>query len=329
MASPVPKPVSAALGLVPAVLSGVRSLPGKAVQLPVIAVSSALSGIDLAKREYDDLSQRGERLVARLRGASFDELEDRFEDRLQGTPVAGLYDKVEDALEDATDAVAKVTSRAAKTAGNGLTGAASTVETVADIVKGDPAGAARNAGDALIDAAAHAKDRVDANDAVREAVSGDAVQDTLPEAEQPKGEPTPKATEPDSTRVDTAATPAVVQAVEKVAGNTPAPARDDLPLADYDSMTLGSLRGRLRSLDMDQLVQLRAYEKSHADRLPVVTMLDNRIAKLAAGDAKPTGNTPDEPSAKASAPVKPPKKVGKTAAAKTDNSPPHSKVRMT
>ena len=328
MASPVPKPVSAALGIVPAVLNGVRSLPGKAVQLPVIAVSSALSGIDLAKREYNDLSERGERLVARLRGASFDELEDRFEDRLQGTPVAGLYDRVEDALEDATEAVGKVTSRAAKSAGNGLSGAASTVETVAEIVKGDPAGAARNAGDALLDAAAQAKDRVEAGDAVREAAA-DAIQETLPEAEQPKGEPTPKATEPDATRIDTAATPDVVQAVEKVAGDTPAPAREDLPLADYDSMTLGSLRGRLRSLDVDQLVQLRAYEKSKADRLPVVTMLDNRIAKLAAGEGQPTGSAPDEPSPKASAPVKPPKKVGKTAAAKTDSSPPHTKVRLT
>jgi hypothetical protein len=56
---------------------------------------------------------------------------------------------------------------------------------------------------------------------------------------------------------------------------------DDLPLADYDHMTLGSLRGRLRSLDLAQLVQVRDYEKAHADRLPVVTMLDNRIAKLA------------------------------------------------
>ena len=46
-------------------------------------------------------------------------------------------------------------------------------------------------------------------------------------------------------------------------------------------MTLGSLRGRLRSLSVDQLVQVRTYEKAHADRLPVVTMLDNRIAKLA------------------------------------------------
>ncbi|MDP9435675.1 MAG: hypothetical protein M3P93_10970 [Actinomycetota bacterium] len=67
---------------------------------------------------------------------------------------------------------------------------------------------------------------------------------------------------------------------------------DELPLADYDHMTLGSLRGRMRSLTVEQLVQLRDYEKAHADRLPVVTMLDNRIAKLSTDpSATPTGKT--------------------------------------
>jgi len=76
----------------------------------------------------------------------------------------------------------------------------------------------------------------------------------------------------------------LLDTVERVAAKAAGPAvldHDDLPLADYDHMTLGSLRGRLRSLDLGQLVQVRNYEKAHADRLPVVTMLDNRIAKLA------------------------------------------------
>lgn len=288
MASPVPKSVTAAIGLVPTVLDGVRRLPGKAVQLPVIAVSSALAGLDLARREYDDLSDRGERLVAKLRGTSFDEVEDRIEDRLQGTPVAGVYDRAEDALEDLGGAVGGVVTKAA---------------------------------------GKQAKDRKEASRAV-EAVQQTLPVADLPAAERPKGAPTPKATEPDATRIDTAATPAVVQAVEQIAGSTAAPSADDLPLSDYDHMTLGALRGRLRSLDVDQLVALRAYEKSKADRLPVVTMLDHRIAKLAAGGGTPTGSRPDVPSAKAAAAVKPPKKVGRAAKAKTD-APPHTKVRTT
>ena len=58
------------------------------------------------------------------------------------------------------------------------------------------------------------------------------------------------------------------------------PASADLPLADFDHLTLGSLRARMQRLDVDQLLELHAYEKAHADRLSVVTMLENRIAKL-------------------------------------------------
>jgi hypothetical protein len=54
----------------------------------------------------------------------------------------------------------------------------------------------------------------------------------------------------------------------------------ELPLADFDHMTLGSLRGRLRTLTVDDLVVLRAYEGEHARRLQVMTMLENRIARL-------------------------------------------------
>jgi hypothetical protein len=101
------------------------------------------------------------------------------------------------------------------------------------------------------------------------------------------------------TRIDTAATPDVTQTVERVAdsvGRTVL-AHDELPLPEYDHMTLGSLRGRMRSLTVEQLVQIRDYEKAHADRLPVVTMLDNRIAKLATdtGAGQPTGTPPTSP----------------------------------
>ncbi|MGI8535454.1 MAG: hypothetical protein ACR2K2_02970 [Mycobacteriales bacterium] len=181
MPSSVPTPVAAALGIVPTVVGGVRRLPGKAVQLPVIALSSALNGLDNARREYDALAKRGEQLLARLRGTSLDQVEEVADD------------------------------------------------------------------------------------------------------EEPKGMPTPKATQPDATRLDTAAARDVVQTVEQVAQQLggEVPTHDNLPLPDYDHLTLGSLRGRMRSLDLPQLVAVREYEKAHADRLPIVTMLDNRIAKLA------------------------------------------------
>jgi hypothetical protein len=55
---------------------------------------------------------------------------------------------------------------------------------------------------------------------------------------------------------------------------------DELPLEDYDHLTLGSLRARLAKLDAVALVQLRDYERAHAHRLPVLTMLENRLAKI-------------------------------------------------
>jgi hypothetical protein len=280
MATAVPKNVAAALGLVPTVLGEVRRLPTKAVQLPVIAVGTALSGLDAVRREYDELAERGEKLLARLRGTSFDELEDRVEDRLAGTPVAKLYDRAEDALER----VFETSKDNAKQA----------VEADADL----------------------AKDRAEANAAVQQA---------LP-VEEPEPAPAPTG------RIDSAATSEVVEQVDKIAANVLDKLDGDayeLPLPDYDGMTLGALRGRLRSLDMQQLVVLRDYEKSKAHRLPVITMLDNRIAKLANGESAPTGTTPDTPSDKASTATKAPKTVGATAAAKNAPTPPHSKVRIT
>ena len=345
MPSPVPTPVAAALGLVPTVLGGVRRLPGKAVQLPVYAVSHALTSIGAARQGYDDLAERGERLIARLRGTSFDEVEDRVEDALNGTPLAKPYDRAEDALEDAAEGVTKLVRSTAKTArkatgtatrtvSEGLSAAAGTVEEAAQQVAPAaapatkaPAKAAKKAtkSKAPVDADAAAKAVEAAERAVAEAAERakeaaadvaeaavaagvdpqQAERERKNPAQAPKAKPTPKATEPDSTRIDTAAAPEVVETVEQLSGRIGGVVleHDQLPLPDYDHLTLGSLRGRIRSLDLPQLVQLRDYEKAHADRLPIVTMLDNRIAKLANDPTAPlSGSSPAEA---AGAPDKP------------------------
>ena len=59
----------------------------------------------------------------------------------------------------------------------------------------------------------------------------------------------------------------------------------DLPLEDFDHMSAPQLRGRLRRLDRVQLVQLLDYERAHAHRVPIVVMLENRLAKLLDQDA--------------------------------------------
>jgi len=57
----------------------------------------------------------------------------------------------------------------------------------------------------------------------------------------------------------------------------------DLPVPNYDDLTIASLRARLRNLTADQLTQLISYERSHANRADVITMFERRIAKLAEG----------------------------------------------
>lgn len=86
-----------------------------------------------------------------------------------------------------------------------------------------------------------------------------------------------------------AADEAVARAERAVATTAPAGSsldHEDLPLDDYDHLTLPALRARLARLDLTSLVQLRDYEKAHANRLPVVTMLENRIAKVTDSNGK-------------------------------------------
>jgi hypothetical protein len=108
----------------------------------------------------------------------------------------------------------------------------------------------------------------------------------------------------------------VEQITEQVAVSEPQ-SRDDLPIPDFDNVSIGSLRARLRSLDVEQLVTLREWEQAHAHRLPVITLLDNRIAKVAAdaGTGTTTATGPAGVSAAA--------KTEKTATAKPAKSTPY------
>jgi hypothetical protein len=62
------------------------------------------------------------------------------------------------------------------------------------------------------------------------------------------------------------------------AGETPSVTPDALP--GYETMTIAQLRGKLRSLSVEQVTELLEWEQAHGDRPPFVTMLTNRIATL-------------------------------------------------
>ncbi|MCU1602908.1 MAG: hypothetical protein JWO22_3617 [Frankiales bacterium] len=225
MSSTLPTPVAAVIGVIPTAIDTARRVPGKVVQLPILAVSTALSKWAEAQQRYDELAQRGEHFLSSVRGGP-----DLSE--MQVDEWLGEHLPTED---EAPDPVAQVTE--------------------------------------LLDRAASKKPQ----------------------------------------RHDTAATPEVVEVVEEVAAaiGGEEPSHSELPLPDYDHMTLGSLRGRIRSLTVEQLVAVRDYEKAHGDRLPVVTLVDNRIAKLALEGGEPSsgGALPVTPEAVGEGKVNAPKRT--------------------
>ncbi|MCV2490006.1 hypothetical protein OF117_11605 [Geodermatophilus sp. YIM 151500] len=71
---------------------------------------------------------------------------------------------------------------------------------------------------------------------------------------------------------------------------------DQLPLPDYDHLPVEGLTSRIRTLDAAELETVLAYEREHADRARVVTIMENRLQSLRAG-AQPSGGDPAAPAA--------------------------------
>ncbi|MEJ2864949.1 lipid droplet-associated protein [Actinomycetospora flava] len=113
---------------------------------------------------------------------------------------------------------------------------------------------------------------------VEEAPSWARFDDDLPEA-LPGTWPRPDLDDTSLEHTDLAPTPTT----PRVNGHAPklgvvAQTPDALP--GYESMSIAQLRGKLRSLSVDEVAELLAFEESHANRPPFVTMLSNRIATL-------------------------------------------------
>jgi hypothetical protein len=113
-----------------------------------------------------------------------------------------------------------------------------------------------------------------------------------PATETPAAD-TPAEPAPAEPAADTSAKPAAAAAEPAgqngSAGHTAAepsvPGAASLPVPNYDSLTIASLRARLRNLDVSQVRVLFDYEKANAGRADVLTMFERRIAKLESGEA--------------------------------------------
>jgi hypothetical protein len=116
---------------------------------------------------------------------------------------------------------------------------------------------------------------------VAEAATGVA-EPSPDEAETPAPDSTPapaEASAPDST-------PAAAERAAAQAPAAPRPGTEPgaLPLANYDELSVPSLRARLRVLSAIQVSSLLEYEKANAGRPEVITMFERRLAKLAQED---------------------------------------------
>ncbi|TFV89530.1 hypothetical protein [Blastococcus sp. CT_GayMR16] len=94
------------------------------------------------------------------------------------------------------------------------------------------------------------------------------------------------------------------------------PAERDLPLPDYDHLPVGSLTSRIRTLDAEALNTLLSYERAHANRIQVVTVMQSRLSGLRAG-AQPSGGDPGAP-----APEAAPEPAGGSKASEATSGPP-------
>jgi hypothetical protein len=105
--------------------------------------------------------------------------------------------------------------------------------------------------------------------------------DDLPDAAEPRnGASTVASLRPTVTEIPVDRAPRVVRAEPATDPGTDATAPAPRSLPEYPSMTIPQLRGKLRSLSVDDLSDLLAWETAHENRPAHVTMLTNRISTL-------------------------------------------------
>jgi hypothetical protein len=87
----------------------------------------------------------------------------------------------------------------------------------------------------------------------------------------PEGTPTPAAAHAEAAALLAEVSPDAAKADT---------AQHDLPVPNWDGLTIAVIRQRTRSLSDQDLLTLLAYERAHAARPAVILNLENRLAKL-------------------------------------------------
>jgi hypothetical protein len=117
------------------------------------------------------------------------------------------------------------------------------------------------------------------------APSGTAPSGTAPAAASAAPDAPAAAAKAPTARAAAAKPPAAAKAPAAAPAVPAGPAAGDLPLPNYDELSVPSLRARMRSLTPAQLRGLVDYERAHEGRDGVLAMLERRIAKIEGGEA--------------------------------------------
>jgi hypothetical protein len=117
------------------------------------------------------------------------------------------------------------------------------------------------------------------------APSGTAPSGTAPAAASAAPDAPAAAAKAPTARAAAAKPPAAAKAPAAAPAVPAGPAAGDLPLPNYDELSVPSLRARMRSLNPAQLRGLVDYERAHEGRDGVLAMLERRIAKIEGGEA--------------------------------------------
>ncbi|WP_445188001.1 lipid droplet-associated protein [Pseudonocardia sp. Cha107L01] len=251
---PLPMPIRIAAGLVATALEEVQELPRKLTEMPVTAVSGALQASMRLQQRITELAIKGDRALGALRP-------------VPETPAWARFDEDEDLAPR-----------------NGLANGLRSVEmprppkvTPVRILP-DP----------------EPEDFFDEDDFPEPGISELPVPRPPvehPDSELPAAEvvsepntaaATSTKTKTPGTKTSGTKTPGTKKSEPKTPEPTAKPAETGPPgLPEYESWTLPQLRGRFRALSLEQLERLLAWETTHQDRPPFVTMLSNRITSVA------------------------------------------------
>jgi hypothetical protein len=270
----LPKPLSAYVGLLVASVeearSAGRSTAGQVARLPFAAAGQLLT----ARSRYDELAQTGDLVVDVVVGMVRQRFGSSHEEASEW-----IGDEFSSAKGRASAAVAITTDVAEQVAGK-LTGAAGkAASTVTSF-----AGTRSQPSNGKVDPPIDLTDTI-----IEPAPDLDFAAEVEPETPDVVvvSEPTVDLTV-ELTPMQQIEQFSVPEEIGKQAGGLKSAA--DLPLEDFDHMSAPQLRGRLRRLDRVQLVQLLDYERAHADRVGIVLLLENRLAKLIAADQDPSAS---------------------------------------